>query len=123
MDAFPAPSRRRRSNRRVAIVLIALCASFGLVACSDNASGGDAAFEGLNSGQRVYDRTGNSLDPSQTADIERRLEALKSDTGADVIAYVRDSTRTPMTRWIRSKTCSRDGCPRQASTRTPRARF
>lgn len=90
MDAFPAPSRRRRSNRRVAIVLIALCASFGLVACSDDASGGDAAFEGLNSGQRVYDRTGNSLDPSQTADIERRLETLKSDTGADVIAYVRE---------------------------------
>ncbi|CCQ16436.1 putative uncharacterized protein [Rhodococcus sp. AW25M09] len=89
MDAFVATFHRRNSTRRVAAVLIALFAALGLVGCSDDSSA-DAGFEGLTSGQRVYDRTGYSLDPAQTSDIQRRLENLKSETGADVIAYVRE---------------------------------
>ncbi|MBY3985315.1 DUF2207 domain-containing protein [Rhodococcus fascians] len=96
MDAFLETSRRRNLNRRVAAaVLMALIASFGLVGCSDDPSGKDAGFEGLTSGQRVYDRTGFSLNPAQTADIQRQLENLKSDTGADVIAYVRELDADP----------------------------
>ncbi|MDI9895911.1 DUF2207 domain-containing protein [Rhodococcus sp. IEGM 1381] len=89
MDAFTETSRRRSSNRRVAAVLIALFAALGLVGCSDDSSA-DAGFDTLTSGQRVYDRTGFSLDPAQIADIQRQLENLKSETGADVIAYVRE---------------------------------
>ncbi|MCJ0892893.1 TPM domain-containing protein [Rhodococcus sp. ARC_M5] len=89
MVAFAETPRRRSSNRRVAAVAIGLFAVLGLVGCSDGSSA-DADFEGLTSGQRVYDRTGYSLDPAQTADIQRQLENLKSETGADVITYVRE---------------------------------
>ncbi|MCZ4520372.1 DUF2207 domain-containing protein [Rhodococcus ruber] len=89
MDAFTETSRRRSSNRRVTAVLIALFAALGLVGCSDDSSA-DAGFDTLTSSQRVYDRTGYSLDPSQISDIQRQLENVKSETGADVIAYVRE---------------------------------
>ncbi|WP_206488630.1 TPM domain-containing protein [Rhodococcus sp. KRD162] len=90
MDVISAAPRRRISNHRAAAVLIALCAAFYLVGCSDASTSDDAAFEGLTPGQRVYDRTDNSLNSLQAADIERLLDNLKSETGADVIAYVRE---------------------------------
>ncbi|MGU3437518.1 DUF2207 family protein [Actinomycetes bacterium M1A6_2h] len=90
MDATLKTSRRRRSKRGVAATLIALVALVGLVGCSDDSSGADTAFEGLASGQRVYDQTGDSLNPAQADDLQQRLEALKSGTGADVVVYVRE---------------------------------
>lgn len=72
---------------RIFLVLLASTAVLGLAGCSD---GPPATFEGLTADQRVYDTTGDSLDAAETDALERRLAALNTDTGADVVAYVRD---------------------------------
>lgn len=70
-------------------MFLAMFAVLGLVGCSETPSS-TSSFDGLTAGQRVYDRTGSSLSSSDAAEIERRLDALRTDTGADVIAYVRE---------------------------------
>ncbi|GGG10539.1 hypothetical protein GCM10007304_25780 [Rhodococcoides trifolii] len=89
MDALPNTRHRRIAVHRLATVAVALVATVVLVGCSDD-SGGNTAFQGLTSDQRVYDDTGESLDSAQSADIAGRLESLKTGTGADVIVYVRE---------------------------------
>lgn len=48
----------------------------------------------LTATQRVYDETGTSLSPEQTADLERRLAALLP-IGADAVVYVRTLDADP----------------------------
>ncbi|MBW0093642.1 TPM domain-containing protein, partial [Pseudonocardia sp. KRD-188] len=48
----------------------------------------DDVFPGLEPGVRVYDETGSSLTPAQTADLQGRLDALRA-TGADAVVLVR----------------------------------
>ncbi|MBY6687585.1 DUF2207 domain-containing protein [Rhodococcus sp. BP-149] len=73
---------------RFAVAFIAVTAVLGLAGCSD--SSGDTQFDGLTVGQRVYDRTGDSLGPADVEALEQRLDALRAETGADVVAYVRE---------------------------------
>ncbi|KIQ16045.1 DUF2207 family protein [Rhodococcus sp. MEB064] len=75
---------------RLAVLVISATAAFGLVGCSDSSSTQDLQFDGLTAGQRVYDSTGYSLDAAQSERLERQLDEVRSDTGADVIAYVRE---------------------------------
>lgn len=49
----------------------------------------------LESGRRVYDATGSSLTPEQSADLERQLRILKETVGADAIVVVRALDATP----------------------------
>lgn len=67
----------------------------GLAACSGDSSSGDLDFEGLTEGQRVYDQTGDSLTGAEAEQLQQRLETLESETGADVIAYVRELDADP----------------------------
>lgn len=83
--ATPAP----RAARRFVLLLVAVISLLGLAGCSDNSSTSSSDFTGLTAGQRVYDTTGTSLDASEAADLQQRLDALRSATGADVIVYVR----------------------------------
>jgi uncharacterized membrane protein YgcG len=67
----------------------------GLAACSEDSSPGALDFEDLTEGQRVYDQTGDSLTGAEAEQLQQRLETLESETGADVIAYVRELDADP----------------------------
>lgn len=51
-------------------------------------------FPGLEAGQRVYDRTRDSLTSDQIADLQDRMQALEAE-GADAVAYVRALDASP----------------------------
>ncbi|MEJ7649255.1 MAG: TPM domain-containing protein [Nakamurella sp.] len=82
-------ARAQRTGRRFVLLLVTLISLLGLAGCSDNSSTSSGDFAGLTAGQRVYDSTGTSLSASEAADLQQRLDALRSATGADVIVYVR----------------------------------
>lgn len=81
---------RRIGRHRFGFLLVALIALLGLAGCSDSSSTASGDFEGLTAGQRVYDLTGTSLSAADVAALQKRLDVLRSDTGADVIVYVRE---------------------------------
>lgn len=72
----------------VAVMLITLAVAMPVTAQDAT------TFPRLESGQRVYDETGSSLTPEQTADLARRLGDLTT-MGADAIVYVRALDATP----------------------------
>lgn len=55
---------------------------------------GATTFPGLEAGRRVYDETGTSLTPEQTAALERRMNDVPAD-GVDAVVYVRALDATP----------------------------
>ncbi len=67
------------------LLLVALLVFTG---CDDDSRA--EVFEGLTSGTRVYDQTGKSLTGPQIRQIQRKLDTLQAETGADAIAYVRE---------------------------------
>ncbi|MGV8874758.1 MAG: hypothetical protein ACOH2Q_19675 [Rhodococcus sp. (in: high G+C Gram-positive bacteria)] len=71
-------------RNRLFATVVTLFAVLGLVGCSDSPAS-NSSFDELTAGERVYDRTGSSLSASDSAEIERRLDALCSETRADVI--------------------------------------
>lgn len=77
-------------RRVITLIAVAVIALLPLTATAQSG----AEFSGLESGQRVYDRTQTSLDSSQIADLQQRLDELLS-TGADAIVYVRELNVTP----------------------------
>lgn len=77
-------------RRVITLIAVAVIALLPLTATAQSGT----EFSGLESGQRVYDRTQTSLDSSQIADLQQRLDELLS-TGADAIVYVRELNVTP----------------------------
>ncbi|MGN7135238.1 DUF2207 family protein [Rhodococcoides corynebacterioides] len=75
---------------RFAIAIVVAATVLGIAGCSDASSAEDLRFDGLTTGERVYDRTGFSLDRDQTDALEQRLETLRVETGADVVVWVRE---------------------------------
>lgn len=91
---LPTVSRVRiRGFHRCAVVpaqlmlLLALITLLSLVMPTLAATQGDPENLPLSASQRVYDETGSSLSPDQTADLERRLTDLLS-LGGDAFVYV-----------------------------------
>ena len=72
----------------VRITLLLLLAVTAILTPARAIAQDQSDFPSLNSGQRVYDETGTSLSPDQTADLEQRLAGLLP-LGADAIVYVR----------------------------------
>ena len=66
-----------------------------LSACSDDRSGDPSTFDGLTSGQRVYDLTETSLTEAQQQGVSARLDTLQAETGADVVVVVRELDADP----------------------------
>lgn len=82
-----------RGWRRVAPVAILLLSVLALAACSSSEDTTD--FADLTAGVRVYDQTGDSLDDAEVRGIQDQLDTLQAETGADVIAYVRELDADP----------------------------
>ncbi|AMY20847.1 MULTISPECIES: TPM domain-containing protein [Nocardiaceae] len=82
------------TRTRLVVAIVALGVVLGLTGCSTSSSA-DARFDGLVAGERVYDRTGFSLDGAETDALDRRLESLRAETGADVVVYVRELDADP----------------------------
>lgn len=74
------------SASRAALALLVVL--LALVVAAPAALAQDDVFPGLAPGVRVYDETGSSLTPAQTADLQGRLDALRA-TGADAVVLVR----------------------------------
>jgi uncharacterized membrane protein YgcG len=86
VGVFTASSRRSRSHARLLVLslLVVLSALVGSPALAQDAG----SFPDLDPARHVYDETGSSLDASQVADVEQRVERL-SAAGADVVVVVR----------------------------------
>ncbi len=69
------------------LLLLALIAALPVAGPAPAAAQGDPENLPLSASQRVYDETGSSLSPDQTADLERRLADLLW-LGADTFVYV-----------------------------------
>lgn len=82
------------TRTRLVVAIVALGVILGLTGCSTSSSA-DARFDGFVAGERVYDRTGFSLDRAETDALDRRLETLRTETGADVVVYVRELDADP----------------------------
>jgi len=81
---------------RAVLAIAVLIAVMVIAPLSPAAAQGQSAttFSGLEAGRRVYDETGTSLTPEQTAALERRLSDLGA-VGADAVVYVRVLDATP----------------------------
>lgn len=84
----------RSGARPLGSLVAVLIALLTLAGCtSDGTDGRD--FVDLTAGQRIYDVTGDSLDDAETAELQQRLDTLEAQTGADVVAYVRELDVAP----------------------------
>ncbi|GGF53249.1 hypothetical protein GCM10011519_28950 [Marmoricola endophyticus] len=79
--------------KRAGVALALLVAVLATLAPAAYADAAD--FPDLTAGTRVYDETGRSLSTTQTAALQRRLDALEARTGADVVVLVRDREADP----------------------------
>ena len=73
--------------RRTAVALLLVTLLALLTGCGDAA---DAALPVLSADQRVYDTTGDSLDPTATRALTARIDAVDRETGADTVVVVRE---------------------------------
>ena len=89
-DADPHPSSTLHlvsAPRRTAVALLLVTLLALLTGCGDAA---DAALPVLSADQRVYDTTGDSLDPTATRALAARIDAVDRETGADTVVVVRE---------------------------------